>query len=148
MIISVNLFLFTSILFLLERCFYLEEVYRVRFKPLLNQSCKQLSKNDSQREKLLFLKNCKTFSYLKKKSKSLDLESDLKLKKYNEQLNKCLKTLDYISNVELSSCLKNNMDQLSEILNFKSQIQRDVIELTSKINTYKLIHKKKKSFKL
>ncbi|ULC57955.1 hypothetical protein MBM09_08485 [Flaviramulus sp. BrNp1-15] len=77
----------------------------------------------------------------KKKTKRLDCEKRMLLDKYNTQLNRHLKTLNYLSVIEADSKFNKNKTQIAEILNIKAQVQKDVIEITSKINQFKLKYK-------
>lgn len=133
-------FFFVNILVLFSNYIYSLGVNK--FKFLFNLNTKPSLNNTIQINKPLVLNDCKSFSFFKRKTKQTDYEKRLKLKKYNQQLNRCLKTLDYLTYVEINSGFKNNIEeQLLEILNLKVQVQKDIIDITSKINQYKLSYK-------
>ena len=59
-------------------------------------------------------------------------EIRLKLKKYNQQLNRSLKTLIYITKMEAGA--SHNLDQLKDLFNLKKNVQYEVIRITRQIN--------------
>ncbi|SFZ94284.1 hypothetical protein SAMN05428642_10445 [Flaviramulus basaltis] len=137
----IYLFFFANNLFLFS--YYIYSIGVSKFEFLFIQTSKLFS-NDIFKvdNKLSVINDCKSFTFFKKNRKRLDYEKRLKLKKYYQQLNRYLKTLDYLSYVEINSGFKNNIEQqLAEILNLKAKVQQDIIDITSKINQYKLKHK-------
>ncbi|OEK08302.1 hypothetical protein A8C32_02290 [Flavivirga aquatica] len=115
----------------------------LNFKPIKNTMIKPLIfDNFNYMEGAFMPRKTNNFNRHKEKIKLEDIEIILKLKKYNEQLIWSLKTLEYISFIEVNSVTKDNLDQLFEILNLKTNIQRDVIEITKKVSYYKSFQNK------
>ena len=65
----------------------------------------------------------------------INIETELKLKKYYQQLRRSLKTLTYISLMEADA--SNSKDRLKALLNLKENVQHEVIRITRQINFYK-----------
>ena len=65
----------------------------------------------------------------------VNIEIELKLKKLNQQLNRSLKTLAYISHMQSDALL--NKDRLEDLNNLKQNVQYEVIRITKQINNYK-----------
>ena len=61
-----------------------------------------------------------------------DIEINDLLKKYNCQLKRNLKTLAYLSAMEINK----GEDKSTDVTNLKRNVQRDIIRLTEKINRY------------
>lgn len=78
-----------------------------------------------------------------KKGKISDSEINLKLKKYNQELNRYIKTLSYISIMEVKYENKDDFEQLKKLFCLKEKIQREVIRTTKKITHFKLIKNSK-----
>lgn len=72
-----------------------------------------------------------------RKKQTKRTETEQELKKCKQQLNRNLKTLTYISIMEVKAEIKNNAEKLSNLLNLKSSVQHEIIRLTEKINEYK-----------
>lgn len=73
------------------------------------------------------------------KNENLILEkSEVKklLKTYNQKLNRNLKTLAYISIMEIKPEVVSDTKQYDNIINLKSSVQREVIKITERINYY------------
>ncbi len=66
---------------------------------------------------------------------------NLKLEKHNKQLSRGLKTLEYIYMLEINYERRRKMNHFEELLKFKTNIQKHIIQTTQKINYYKSIQK-------
>lgn len=64
-------------------------------------------------------------------------EIELEIKNYSRQLNRNLKTLDYISIMEMKAEIEDNIALLLDLLNLKESVQRELIINTQQINHYK-----------
>ncbi|MUU76909.1 hypothetical protein [Winogradskyella endarachnes] len=94
---------------------------RIKFQDLF--STRQKSSISSNEEKII-----NALSHEQLKAKDL-------LNKYNKQLNRSLKTLKYIAEMEIQ--LKTDKDNFKDLFNLKKNIQLDVVRLTAKINFYR-----------
>lgn len=85
-----------------------------------------------------------TSSGIKKRSSIKNTENDISkttinesiIKKYNNQLVRHLKTLQYIEFIESKLTFKNNEKQLNEISELKLNLRYDILRLSKKINEY------------
>ncbi len=131
------LLLFSFLFFLLNVYFYIYYKNEEKFKLACEDNQKTNHLNDSKHSVSVKKKD----SFVGKQHKSELIKSkknvELKLKKYNKQLNRSLKTLTYISIVEADS-LKNK-GQLKDLLNLKENVQYEVIRITKQINYCKSI---------
>ncbi len=62
--------------------------------------------------------------------------NELIIKKYNNQLVRHLKTLQYIEFIESKLTFKTNEKQLNEISELKLNVRYDILRLSKKINEY------------
>ncbi|MDO5971012.1 hypothetical protein Q4Q35_14485 [Flavivirga aquimarina] len=70
----------------------------------------------------------------------------LKLEKYNRYLSRNLKTLEYISMLEMNYGKEHKMAHFGELSKFKNNIQKHVIKTVKKINYYKSMQNKLKPY--
>ncbi|AUP77523.1 hypothetical protein [Flavivirga eckloniae] len=64
-----------------------------------------------------------------------------KIEKYNQTLSRSLKTLEYIYMIENDYAKQQKKESYEELLEFKINIQENIIRITEKINYYKSLQK-------
>ena len=85
----------------------------------------------AQNQNVSYLEHKKTIE----RKQEMAVEIQAKIKKYNKQLNRSLKTLTYVSVMETSP--KTTTENLQSVFNLKRSLQFEVVRITAKINDLK-----------
>lgn len=109
-------------LVLLFICTTYKQFFALQLKPIFIN----YFENDINKSKSVYVKNSSVKRICTTKAHLTEV--------YNKKLKAHLKLLNYILTLEMSTSYKGGEQQVAEILSIKTQVQKDIIDLTQKIN--------------